>query len=70
MKEDFFKVGYTSYLRKGRIKKTTWTSRFINKIKEHKFWFSLISIIAICIITNLYLVYKFINILEVSLFVY
>ena len=67
MKEDFFKVGYTSYLRKEKIKRT---SLFWKKIKEHKFLLGVISIIIISLSINFYLIFKFINILEVSSFLY
>ena len=70
MKEDFFKVGYTSYLRKENLKKTRRTSFFLKKLKEHKFLLSMISIIIIGLIINFYLIFKFINILEVSSFLY
>ena len=70
MKEDFFRVGYTAYLRKDNIKKERGTGFFFNKVKEHKFLFSVITIIIISLIFNFYLIFKFINILEVSLFLY
>lgn len=59
MKENiFFKVGYTSYLEKNKEK---WTSRFIKKIIEHKFIFTAIAIIIVCTITNFFLIYRFIE---------
>lgn len=68
MKEDiFFKVGYTTYLQKQKIKKEKWTSKLIRKIKEHKIIFAILMIIIICMITNIVLIYKFINILEMDL---
>ena len=70
MKEDFFKVGYTSYLSKENTKKTGRTRLFWKKIRKHKFLLSVISIIMISMIINFYLIFKFINILEVSLFLY
>ena len=70
MKEDFFKVGYTSYLSKENTKKTGRTSLFWKKIRKHKFLLSVISIIMISMIINFYLIFKFINILEVSSFLY
>lgn len=65
MKENvFLKVGYTSYLDKRKEKKEGWTSKFIKKIIEHKFLLIVISVIIMCIITNLCLIYKFICIME------
>lgn len=64
MKEDiFFKVGYTTYLQRQKNKKEKWTSKLIKKIKEHKIIFTILMMIIICMITNCFLIYKFINIL-------
>ena len=63
MKENvFLKVGYTSYLEKE--KKKNWTSRFLKKVNEHKFLTITISIVGMCMVTNIFLIYKFISIME------
>ena len=65
MKENFFlKVGYSPFLEKKKEKREKWTSKFLKKITEHKFLVIVLSIVAICAITNLCLIYKFIYIME------
>ena len=64
MKEDFFKVGYSTYLKKMPVKKQKWTSRFIKKILEHKIIAIIICTIVICLVMNIWLVYRFMNILS------
>ena len=65
MKENvFFKVGYSPFLEKRKEKKEKWTSRLLEKIIEHKFLSVVIAIVAMCVITNLCLIYRFILIME------
>lgn len=65
MKEDiFFRVGYSTYLQKEREKKKSWTSKLIKKISEHKFITITIAIIIACTMTNFFLIYRFIHIIE------
>lgn len=65
MKEDvFFKVGYTTYLQKSKVRKINWTSRFAKKIMEHKVISVFFVVITMCIIMNFWLVYRFISVLE------
>lgn len=64
MKEDFFKVGYTTYLHKR--KKIKWTSKLANIIYRHKMLIVLSTIIISCLIMNFLFIYKFIKILEMN----
>ena len=58
MKENvFLKVGYSPFLEN---KKEKWTSKVFKKIIEHKFLTIVLAIVAMCVITNLCLIYKFI----------
>lgn len=67
MKEDiFFKVGYTTYLQKSKNKKRNWTSKIIKKFFEHKIISTSIVVIIMCLGINFWLIYKFINILEMN----
>ena len=66
MEEDFFKVGYSTYLKKLPSKKQKWTSRILKKILEHKFIIAIILTIMICLIMNIWLVYRFMNILSTA----
>ena len=50
MEEDFFKVGYTTYVNKQPIAKKKWTSRLLGKIAEHKFLTTIFLIILVCIL--------------------
>lgn len=62
MKENvFFKVGYSPFLEN---KKEKWTSKVFKKIIEHKFLTIVLAIVAMCVITNLCLIYKFIYLME------
>lgn len=64
MEEDFFKVGYSTYLKKEESKKQMWTSRILKKIMNHKI-IAIVLIIAIfCLFMNIWLIYRFMNILE------
>ena len=65
MKEDFFKVGYSTYIQKQQKEKTKWTSRLLNKIIEHKFLTTICLVILTCMTMNMWLIYKFINILHI-----
>ena len=62
MKENFFKIGYSTYLSKE--KKNKRTSFFWKKILEHKVIFSVIFVIFLCGVMNAVLIYRFMNILE------
>ena len=65
MKENvFFRVGYSPFLENKKEKKEKWTSKFVEKIIEHKFLSVVIAIVAMCVITNLCLIYRFIRIME------
>ena len=65
MKENvFFKVGDSPFLENKTEKKEKWTSKLFKKIIEHKFLTIVIAIVAMCVITNLCLIYKFIYIME------
>lgn len=65
MEEDFFKVGYTTYVNKQPIAKKKWTSRLLGKLAEHKFLTTIFLIILVCMTMNLWLIFKFINILHI-----
>ena len=66
MKEDFFKVGYTTYLENENIKINKRTSSFFKKISKHKFILMTSSIIMLCVFMNFFLIYKFMRIIEIS----
>lgn len=64
MEEDFFKVGYSTYLKREESKKQMWTSRILKKIMNHKI-IAIVLITAIfCLFMNIWLIYRFMNILE------
>lgn len=63
MEEDFFKVGYSTYLQKQNVAKKKWTSIFFKKILKHKVITISILTIFTCIGMNIWLVYRFMNIL-------
>ena len=65
MKEDFFKVGYTTYLSR-KSKKLTWTSKIKKVIIKYKFIITIIAVIISCLIMNFWLIYKFLKILEMN----
>ena len=64
MEEEVFKVGYSTYLQKPKIKKKKWTSKLYDFILKHKLAIMIFLIIASCVIMNVCLVYNFIKILE------
>ena len=65
MKENvFFKIGYSPFLENKKEKKEKWTSKLFKKIIEHKFLTIVIAIVAMCVITNLCLIFKFIYLME------
>ena len=65
MKENvFFRVGYSTYLKKEKEKQESWTSRLMKKINEHKFITMIVAIIIACTMTNFFLIYRFIHIIE------
>lgn len=64
MKENFFRVGYSSYLQKNKKKRRT--SFILNKILEHKVVFSILLVIIICMVMNCWLVYRFMSVLSGS----
>lgn len=65
MKEDvFFKVGYTSYLQKPKIRKKGWTSRIVQLVREHKVLSVTFVMISMCMVMNFWLVFRFVSILE------
>lgn len=65
MKEDiFFRVGYSTYLQKEKERTESWTSKLIKKISKHKFITVTIAIIIACTMTNFFLIYRFIHIIE------
>ena len=68
MKEDFFKIGYSTYL--NNSKKENWTSVFFKKIMKHRLLIAIIFTILICATINFWLIFKFMYILEASAFVY
>ena len=65
MKEDFFKVGYTTYLSR-KSKKLSWTSKLKKVVFKHKLIISISVIIISCLIMNFWLIYKFVKILEMN----
>ena len=65
MKEDFFKVGYTTYLSR-KSKKFNWTSKLKRIVIKHKFIITISAIIVSCLIMNFWLIYKFLKILEMN----
>ncbi len=66
MKEDFFKVGYTTYIENNNIKRKKWTSSILKKIWKHKFILFTSSIIMMCVFMNFFLIYKFMRIIQIS----
>ena len=64
MKEDFFKVGYTTYVNNN--KKTKWTSRLWKLVFKYKVVLTISTIIIGCLIINFWLIYKFLKILEMN----
>ena len=64
MKEDFFLIGYSNLYKNNNHKKW-WTSWFIKKILTHKLIFSMIILIGLCFCMNFWLIYRFVNILQV-----
>ena len=69
MKEDFFKLGYTTYLKKSNVNKKKCTNSIFDKIWKHKFILTTSSIIIMCLLMNFFLIYKFMKIIEMS-FIY
>lgn len=63
MKENFFKIGYSSYLSKKENKFLKWTNIIVNKILQHKILLSVLFTIVLCCSMNFLLIYKFMNIL-------
>ncbi len=63
--KEVFKVGYTTYLEKAK-KKNNWTSKIFEKIAEHKLMVTIFGVIFACVCINFWLIYKFMNILEMS----
>lgn len=65
MKEDvFFKVGYTTYLQRPKIRKKSWTSKIGKMIIGHKVISAICAIVVMCFVMNFWLVYRFISVLE------
>lgn len=64
MEEDFFKVGYTTCLQKQETEKKKWTSNFLQKILKHKIITASVLTIFICVGMNMWLVYRFMDILS------
>ena len=64
MKEDFFKVGYSTYLERKKANKPLWTSIFIKKIKNHKIITTIVFSAILCGFMNILLIYRFMSILE------
>ena len=65
MKENvFFRVWYSTYLKKEKERQESWTSRLMKKINEHKFITMIVAIIIACTMTNFFLIYRFIHIIE------
>ncbi len=62
MKENLFKIGYSSYLNKDNLKKTS------SKNFKIKIFFIFVALLFFCLTLNIFLIYKFINILEASSF--
>ncbi len=65
MKEDFFKVGYSTYLHK-KSKQTKWTRSIVKSIFKHKYIIIICTSIMTCLIMNFWLIYKFMRILEMN----
>ena len=63
MKEDFFKVGYTTYLSR-KSKKFSWTSKIKKFIIENKIIFIAIIVFFTCVGMNLFLIYNFLKVLQ------
>ncbi len=66
MKEDFFKVGYSTYLYQSKGEDIKWTRRLRKRIHEHRFVIIFSITIIICLIMNFWLIYKFMRILEMN----
>jgi len=66
MKEDFFNVGYSSYLKEIEKNKTKWTSYIIEKILKHKIISTTIVIALVFTIINFWLIFKFMSVIETS----
>ena len=66
MKEDFFKVGYTTYLHKSNKQTKKWTRTFFYKVWRYKFIITIITTIIVCLCMNFFLIYKFMKILEMN----
>ena len=66
MEEDFFKVGYTTYLHKGNNQPRKWTRIILNKVWRYKFIITIITTIVVCLCMNFFLIYKFMKILEMN----
>ena len=62
MKENLFKIGYSSYLNKDNLKNKS------NKNFKIKIFFIFVALLFFCLTLNIFLIYKFINILEASSF--
>ena len=67
MEDKIFKVGYTTYLSKEKVKKEKWTSKILNIISKHKILALMIFILLFCINMNIFLIYNFIKIIETNL---
>lgn len=65
MEEDFFKVGYSTYLHQ-KSKKIKWTRGITKKLFKHKFIIIICISIFICLIMNFWLIFKFMKILEMN----
>ena len=64
MKEDFILVGYSGLV-KNKNHRIGWTSSFIKEILKHKLIFSMVLIIVFCICLNFWLIFRFVNLLQV-----
>lgn len=64
MKEDFILVGYSGLV-KNKKHRMSWTSSFVKKILAHKLIFSMVLIILLCFCINFWLIYRFVNILQI-----
>ena len=64
MEEDFFRIGFTTYLNKKNINKTKRTSSFIKMIAKHRFIFTTILIVILSLCMNFWLIFKFMSILQ------
>lgn len=64
MKEEFFLIGYSNLL-KNKKRRIDWTSFFLKKILTHKVIFSMILVIGLCFGVNFWLIYRFVNLLQV-----